>query len=430
MRTDEIEVLNAVNDPESQTFHTITRPGTLLPPPLAMPERPSTISKMKDNVNFDISEFFDIDAAAELPPSVSQSDGSPMQDGDSSVDDMLPSDTTKDKFEPAVSFEEYLKLSKSQEGVRKLNSNPLSEKRGYLALAPKKTDAVISPRDPDEPKYRADPDIDVLEHAFKAGGEDFLLPAFADPVHDEDFAALMAAGRSVNRQVRDVRQDFELHKAAATAQPSPSRVSSQQSPEMSPSLQQEDEFTRAGLIYVAHILQQNPELSNTPEDTNHSYTKEKIQWARDYLSDDVKVWMKRNCGDVGTKKPAGIDKVLKKAAPGLLLNHSAGPPSEKPEKQLPKAAADNLNYWAEYDQVRLPSELDAKWDAFEEANPSAQIVADGLQSSAAQPDAASTLTVFSPDSDASFAMAEDDEISMIPTFSPRILLRILRTCLK
>jgi hypothetical protein len=421
MRTNKIEILDAVNDPEPQTFHTVTRPGTLLPPPLAMPERPSTISKMRDNVNFDISEFFDIDAAAESSSNqVSHSDGPPMPDGNPSVDGVLPPDITKDKFDPAVSFEEYLKLSKLQEGVRTSKSNSLIEKRGYLTLAPKRTDTGIAPRDPDEPKYRANPDVDVLKHAFKAGGEEFFLPAFSDQIHDAEFVAFAVAG-SVNRQFRGVRQEFESRKSAVIATSSPSRISGQQSPEMSPALQQEDELTRAGLIYVAHILQQNPELSNKPEDTSHSYTKEEIQWARNYLSDDVKVWMKRSCGVVGTKKitRTGLDKVLEKVAPEpeLLLNHTTDPSSQKPENRLPKDTADNFNYWAEHDQLMSFSELDAEWDAFEKANPPAPITADDLQTLEEPPDAASTSAVFSPAFVASFVTADDDEMSIIPTFS-------------
>jgi hypothetical protein len=422
MRTDKIETIDAVNDPEPQTFHTVSRPGTLLPPPLAMPERPSTISNMRDNVNFDISEFFDIDAAAEPSSNpMSHSDGPPMPDGDSSVDGVLPPDITKDKFDPAVSFEEYLKLSKLQEGVRTSKSNSLIEKRGYLSMAPKRTDTGIAPRDPDEPKYRANPDADVLKHAFKAGGEDFFLPSFSDPIHDAEFAAFAVAGTSVNRQFRGVRQESESRKTAAIATPSPSPVSGQQAPEMSPALQQEDELTRAGLIYVAHILQQNPELSNKPEDTSHLYTKEEIQWARNYLSDDVKVWMKQSCGVVGTKKitRTGLDKVSEKVAPEpeLLLNHTADPSSQKLENKMPKDTADNLNYWAEHDQLMLFSELDAEWDAFEKANPPAPTTADNLQTPAEPPDVVSTSAFFSPASVASFVTVDDDEMSIIPTFS-------------
>lgn len=415
-----VEVLDEVNITEPPSFHTSTRPGTRLPPPLEMPQRPSTISMMKDNVNFDISEFFDDDAALDSPPSVPQSTGPAMPDGDPSADDMLPSDTTGDKFDPAVSFEEYLRLLQSQEAASAWTQNSF-EKHGYQALPFACAGTGFGSAGHQEFENRGADYSDGFKNAFKAGREDSYLPAILDPVYDEEFAAFAAAGPNVIRQFRDIGQEFKSHKAAATATPSPSRVSCLQAPELSPASQKGDDFTRAGQIYVAHVLQQNPELAVTPEETTHSYTEEEIEWARNCLPDDVKVWMKHNCGMVGAEKPTPkrLENALEKVAPEpkLIFKHTAVPSSQKPEEQLPKATVDNLNHQAKHDKLMSLSELDMEWDAFEETHSPAQTVLVDLQSSATLPNAALTLQIVSPASARSFVTAPDDKMSMIPTIA-------------
>lgn len=418
--TDQDEIRDAVNTLEPPNFYTATRPGTLLPPPLPMPERPSTISKMKDNLNFDISEWFDIDAAASSP-SVPQSAGPSMPDGDSSDNHMLPSDTARDKFDPVVSFEEYLRLSESQETASAWKSNSLTEKHGYQPLPYNTAERGFGSPELHEPENRDVDDVEVLKHAFQEGGQDFFLPAFSYLPHDEEFAAFSTAGTSVNREFTKIGQEFESRKSSAKATPSPSRLSGGQALDLSRTSQKEDNFTRAGQIYVAHVLQQNPELSDTPEETNHSYTEEEFQWARNYLADDVKVWMKWSCGVIGADKPTlkWVDKALEKIAPEPepVFNYTAGPSSQKPEEQFPKATVDKLSYWAEHDEMMPFSDLDMEWDAFEETNHPAHTMADDFQTSAAPLDAASTLKLSSPGSNASFVTADDDEMSMVPTFS-------------
>jgi hypothetical protein len=419
MAAGEIEIVDAVNEAKHQTLHAITKSGTHLPQPVAMPDRLSTISRMKDNLLFDTSEFFDIDAAAEPLSRVSETSGTPMPDGDSSLNGVLLSGVT-DKFDPKVSFENYLRLSTLQDKARTSKSDPLTGKRGHLASAPKRKDTCVAPRICDESKYRTDPDVDVLRDAFKDGGKDGFLPFFSDPTHDAEFAAFAAAGRCVNREFRGVEQDCESHKQAAKATPSPYRFPGQEAPEMSPALQKDNDFTRAGLIYVAHILQQKPELSHTPQNTSHSYTREEIQWARSFLSDDVKLWMKRSCSVFGTKQPTltGLDEMQKTTAPepGLLLNHTAGSSSPMPQEQPTEAKAYPQNNYAVQDQMMSILDLDTELGTFEEANPPTQPISDDLQKSVAPKDAASALTVFSPASATSFITAEDDEMSMIPTF--------------
>lgn len=419
MESDQVEVQDAVNNPEPANFDAMTRPGTLLPPPLAMPKRPSTISKMKDNLNFDASDWFGGGAAAAPLPSVPQSAGPPMLDGVASVDDMLPSDTTRDRSDPALSVEEYLSLSQSQEVASAHKVNSLSEKRGHRALLSASAGTDIGSAGPQEFENRCADYADGFKHASKEGGEDVFLPAFSDPVYNEDFAAFVAAGRSIDQQFREIGQEFESRKAAAAATPSPSHVFGLKAPGLSPASQNEDEFTRAGQIYVAHVLQQNPEPPATPEEINHSYTEEDIEWPRNHLPGDVKVWMTRSCGVIGAEKPTlnRLDKTIEKITlePELVVNHTARPSSQKPEEEFHKATVDKLNHWAEYDKLMSLSELNMEWFAFEETCPPAQTVPNDLQTLPPALDVIPTLTIASPASTRSFITAEDDEMSMIPT---------------
>jgi hypothetical protein len=418
MSMEEVEVLDAVSDPEPPNFNTPTRPGTLLPPPLEMPQRPSTISKMKDNVNFDISEWFNDGAAAVLSPSVSQFADTPMPYGDSSVD-MLRSDIARDKFDPAASFEEYSILSQSKEVVSISKSKSLSGKRSYQALPYNSVGTGFGPAGPQELDNRGADCSDGFKNAFEARDEDLFLPAISDPVYDEEFTAFAGGGKSANRQFKEIGQEFEPRRATAIAPLSPSRISGLQATELSPASQKEDGFTRAGQIYVAHVLQQNPELVDTPEEAKHSYTEEEIGWARNYLPGDVKVWMKRSCGvveaDISTLKL--LDKALGKAAVGseLVVNHTAVPSSQRPQEQLSKATVDKLNYWAEHEELMSLSELDMKWGAFEETPLPVQTIPDDLQILLAPRDANPTLAVASLASARGFDTVEDDEMTMILT---------------
>jgi hypothetical protein len=421
MNRNPVEALDAVNITEPPSFPTSTRPGTRLPPPLNMPQRPSTISKMKDDVNFDISEWFDNGGASASSPSVPHSASPALPDGDPSADDVLPSDTIPAKFDLAVSFEEYLRLSKSQETARARKSNSHPEKRGNQALPYNCAGTGSRSAGPQELETRGADCADGFKHAFEAGGQDVYLPAFSDPAYDEEFAAFAAAGRNVNQHFRDIRQEFKSRKVAATAAPSPSRVAGLQAPEISPDSEKGDDFMRAGQIYVAHILHQNPELADTPKEASHSHTEDEIEWAQNYLPDDVKVWLKRNCGMVGADEPTPkrLDKALEKVnpKPELVFSHTAVPSSQKPEGQSPNGTAHNQKYCAEHDKLMSLLELDMEWDAFEVTHPPTQTVPDDLQTLPALPDAILALPVASPASTKSFHTATDDEMSMIPTIA-------------
>jgi len=417
MRMEEVEVLDTVSGPEPPNYNTSTRPGTLLPPPLEMPQRPSTVSKMKDNVNFNISEWFDDDDTAVLSPIVSQFADTPVPYGDSSVD-MLRSDITRDKFDPAVSFEEYSILSQSKELMSTSKSISLPGKRGYQAPPNSSGRTCFGLAGPQELDNRGADYSDGFRNAFKTRGEGLFHPTISDTVHDEEFAAFAAGGKGANRQFKEIGQEFELRRAAAVASLSPSCISGLQAIELSLASQKTHGFTRAGQIYVAHILQQNPGLVGATEEAKHSYTEEEIEWARNYLPNDVKIWMKRSCGMVGadilTLKL--LDKALEKAAveSELVVNHTAVPSSQWPQEQLSKATVDQLNYWAEHEELMSLSELDMKWDAFETRLP-AQTIPDGLQTISAPKDANPTPTAASLASARGFATVEDDEMTMIPT---------------
>lgn len=267
---------------------TASRPGTRLLGPLPMPAVPSTIQRTS-LTEMSVAEFDLLEEFLAIPASAASSDdfeSANVDNPNAGLDHnhMIPIIPPKRQ---AISLLGGLTLyTPNQEVVHSFHKTFNN---------PPEHEGTVQPL--------TIPPVDLMSSVSTLAGD---VRHYADNV-DIEYDAFAEAGRSVQQQFHELAQDQSCQ-SSAYANP---LLITHYNDQTTESLH-DDQFERAGQIYVAYIKKKNQKVLNSHGDSDsqsdsvrHPHTKEEVQWARQYLSKEAKVWIKRKCSKMAeTEQPA------------------------------------------------------------------------------------------------------------------------------